>query len=142
MVTDPIADLLTRVRNAAMARHDSVMVPASKMKIAVAKILKDEGFIADFSIVKGEPQRMIKITLKYIDKQPAFIGLERVSKPGLRVYCRKEGDTQSLRRPRHRYHFDFQGTDDRSGSMEEEPWRRSIMLCMVIELSEVNLCLV
>jgi len=90
MVTDPIADLLTRVRNAAMARHDSVNVPASKMKIAVAKILKDEGFISDFSIVKGEPQRTIKITLKYIDKQPAFIGLERVSKPGLRVYSGKK----------------------------------------------------
>jgi small subunit ribosomal protein S8 len=90
MVTDPIADLLTRVRNAAMARHDSVMIPASKMKIAMAKILKDEGFISDFSIVKGEPQRMIKIALKYIDKQPAFIGLERVSKPGLRVYNGKK----------------------------------------------------
>ncbi|MGD0855599.1 MAG: 30S ribosomal protein S8 [Dehalococcoidia bacterium] len=89
MVTDPIADLLTRVRNAAMAHHDSALVPASKMKIAVAKILKDEGFIADFSIVKGEPQRMIKVILKYIDKQPAFIGLERVSKPGLRVYAGK-----------------------------------------------------
>ena len=86
MVNDPIADLLTRVRNAAMARHDSVTIPASKMKIPIAKILKDEGFIADYSIIKGEPQRMMKITLKYIDKQPAFIGLERVSKPGLRVY--------------------------------------------------------
>ena len=86
MVTDPIADLLTRIRNAAMARHDSVTMPASKMKIPIAKILKDEGFIADYSIIKGEPERMIKITLKYIDKQPAFIGLERVSKPGLRVY--------------------------------------------------------
>lgn len=90
MVTDPIADLLTRVRNAAMARHDSVNIPASKMKIAVAKILKEEGFISDYSIVKGEPQRMIKITLKYIDKQPAFIGLERVSKPGLRIYSGKK----------------------------------------------------
>lgn len=90
MVTDPIADLLTRVRNAAMARHDSVMVPASKMKIDVVKILKDEGFVTDFSIIKGEPQRMIKITLKYIDKQPAFVGLERVSKPGLRIYSGKK----------------------------------------------------
>jgi len=90
MVTDPIADLLTRVRNAAMAHHDSVMIPASKMKILIAKILKDEGFIIDYSIVKGEPQRMIKITLKYIDKQPAFVGIERVSKPGLRVYAGKK----------------------------------------------------
>lgn len=90
MVTDPIADLLTRVRNAAMAHHDSVMIPASKMKILVAKILKEEGFIIDYAIVKGEPQRMIKITLKYIDKQPAFVGIERVSKPGLRVYAGKK----------------------------------------------------
>jgi small subunit ribosomal protein S8 len=90
MVTDPIADLLTRVRNAAMARHDSVSIPASKMKILVAKILKDEGFVSDYSIIKGEPQRTIKITLKYIDKQPAFIGLERVSKPGLRIYTGKK----------------------------------------------------
>ncbi|MCX5992813.1 MAG: 30S ribosomal protein S8 [Chloroflexi bacterium] len=90
MVTDPIADLLTRVRNAAMARHDSVNIPASKVKIVIAKILKDEGFIADYSIIKGEPQRTIKITLKYIDKQPAFIGLERVSKPGLRIYSGKK----------------------------------------------------
>ena len=90
MVTDPIADMLTRLRNAAMARHDTVMVPASKMKIAMAKILKDEGFISDFTIVKAEPQRMINITLKYIDKQPAFIGVERVSKPGLRVYSGKK----------------------------------------------------
>ena len=90
MVTDPIADLLTRVRNAAMARHDSVNIPASKVKIVIAKILKDEGFIADYSIIKGEPQRTIKITLKYIDKQPAFIGLERVSKPGLRIYTGKK----------------------------------------------------
>jgi small subunit ribosomal protein S8 len=90
MVTDPIADLLTRVRNAAMARHDSVVIPASKVKILVAKILKDEGFIVDYSIIKGDPQRMIKITLKYIDKQPAFIGLERVSKPGLRIYTGKK----------------------------------------------------
>jgi len=89
MVTDPIADLLTRVRNGAMARHDSVNIPASKMKIAIARILKDEGFIADYSVVKGEPQRAIKITLKYIDKQPAFTGIERVSKPGLRVYTGK-----------------------------------------------------
>ena len=89
MVTDPIADMLTRLRNAAMAHHESVIVPASRMKLAVAKILKDEGFIEDYSVVKGEPQRMIKIVLKYIDKQPAFMGLERVSKPGLRVYAGK-----------------------------------------------------
>ncbi len=91
MVTDPIADLLTRLRNAAMAGHDSVTVPASKMKISITKILKDEGFIADYSIIKGDSHRLIKIVLKYIDKRPAFAGIERVSKPGLRIYAgRKE----------------------------------------------------
>ncbi|MCX6004314.1 MAG: 30S ribosomal protein S8 [Chloroflexi bacterium] len=89
MVTDPIADMLTRLRNGAMARHDSVMIPASKMKLAIAKIIREEGFVADYTLVKSEPQRMIKVTLKYIDKQPAFLGLEKVSKPGLRVYAGK-----------------------------------------------------
>ncbi len=86
MVTDPIADMLTRIRNAVMARHDSVLVPASKMKLSIAKILKEEGFISDYTVLRGRPQRMIKITLKYINGQPAVMGLERVSKPGLRVY--------------------------------------------------------
>jgi len=86
MVTDPIADMLTRVRNAIMARHDSVVIPISKAKVALAKILKDEGFITDYVIVKDDAHRYIKITLKYIDNQPLIIGLERVSKPGLRLY--------------------------------------------------------
>lgn len=86
MVNDPIADMLTRIRNAVMARHETVLVPASKMKLSIAKILKEEGFISDYTLLRGKPQRMIKITLKYIDGQPAVMGLERVSKPGLRVY--------------------------------------------------------
>jgi small subunit ribosomal protein S8 len=89
MVTDPIADMLTRIRNAIMARHDTVSIPLSKSKLAIAKILKDEGFITDFAVVKGEPEKTIKITLKYIDSQPVIIGLERVSKPGLRSYIKK-----------------------------------------------------
>ena len=89
MVTDPIADMLTRIRNAAMVRHDNTVVPASRMKLSIAKILKEEGFITDYLVVKGDPQKMIKVTLKYIDKQPAFVGLERVSKPGLRIYSGK-----------------------------------------------------
>ena len=86
MVTDPIADMLTRIRNAVLARHDSVPVPLSNTKLAIAKIMKEEGFITDYSIVKGKPQKVIKITLKYMDNVPAITGLERVSKPGLRVY--------------------------------------------------------
>jgi len=86
MVTDPIADMLTRIRNAIMAHHDSVQVPASKIKLSIAKILKDEGFITDYTVLKGKPQRIIKISLKYIDGRPAIAGLERASKPGLRLY--------------------------------------------------------
>ncbi len=89
MVTDPIADMLTRIRNAHMARHESVSIPLSKAKMAIAKILRDEGFIADYAIVKGEPHRFIKVTLKYIDNQPLIMGLERVSKPGLRLYAKR-----------------------------------------------------
>ena len=90
MVTDPIADMLTRIRNATMARHDSVLVPSSKIKLAVAKILRDEGFIKEYDVVKGKQQRVIKIYLKYTDKkEPIIEGLQRVSKPGLRVYVSK-----------------------------------------------------
>lgn len=90
-VTDPIADMLTRIRNAGMVRHDSVLIPASKIKLAISKILKEEGFIEDYEVVRGKPQRVIKIRLKYRDKnQPAVTGLERVSRPGLRVYVQKK----------------------------------------------------
>ena len=89
-MTDPIADMLTRIRNAIMVRHDSVVVPASKMKLGIAKILKDEGFISDFEIVKGKPHREIKVQLRYIDNKPAISGLKRMSKPGLRMYVQKK----------------------------------------------------
>lgn len=90
-ITDPIADMLTRIRNAIMARHDSVLIPASKTKISIAHILKEEGFITDYEVVKGDtPQRVIKIQLKYTGKkEPIVTGLKRVSKPGLRVYVSK-----------------------------------------------------
>ena len=89
-VSDPIADMLTRIRNAVMVRHDSVLIPASRMKLSIARILKEEGFINDYEVLKGKPHRVIKVHLKYIDKnQPVISGLERVSKPGLRVYVQK-----------------------------------------------------
>ncbi len=89
-VSDPIADMLTRMRNAVMVRHDSVLIPASKMKLSIAKILKDEGFISDYEVLKSQQHRAIKIQLKYGDKnKPVFSGLERVSKPGLRVYVER-----------------------------------------------------
>jgi len=86
-VSDPIADMLTRIRNAILVRHDSVAVPSSRMKLAIAKILKEEGFIADYEVLKGKTHRAVKLHLKYDEKnQPIISGLERVSKPGLRVY--------------------------------------------------------
>jgi small subunit ribosomal protein S8 len=91
IVTDPIADMLTRIRNALMVRHDSVLVPASKIKLSIAKILKDEGFISDFETVKGKSPRMIKIQLRYLaGNRPAIVGMKRISKPGLRVYTQKK----------------------------------------------------
>jgi small subunit ribosomal protein S8 len=90
-VNDPIADMLTRIRNAVMVRHDSVLVPSSKMKLAIANILKEEGFINDYEVVHGKSHRDIKINLKYHDRnEPVISGLERVSKPGLRVYVQKK----------------------------------------------------
>lgn len=86
-VTDPIADMLTRIRNAVMVQHDSVLIPSSKMKIAIAKRLREEGFINDYEMVRDKSHRMIKIHLKYDENnRPIINGLERVSKPGLRVY--------------------------------------------------------
>lgn len=86
-MTDPIADLLTRIRNALIARHDRVDVPASKIKVAIVRILKDEGFIKNFKVSKDNKQGMIRVFLKYSDRNtPVINGLERISKPGRRVY--------------------------------------------------------
>ncbi len=90
-VTDPIADMLTRIRNAIGVRHEMVSVPASNMKVAIAKILKDEGFVEDYDVRRsGTPQGTIRILLHYRDEEePAITGLKRVSRPGLRVYVGK-----------------------------------------------------
>jgi small subunit ribosomal protein S8 len=90
VITDPIADMLTRIRNANTANHDVVDVPASRMKQAVAQILKDEGFIAAFERVNEGPQGTIRIKLKYgQNKEKVITGLRRISRPGLRVYTNK-----------------------------------------------------
>ena len=90
-ISDPIADMLTRIRNAIMARHDSVLIPVSRMKLSIARILKDEGFISDYEVLRSKPHRVIKIYLKYSDKnQSVLSGLERVSKPGLRIYVQQK----------------------------------------------------
>ena len=95
--TDPIADMLTRIRNANSAKHKEVDVPASNMKRAIAQILVDEGYIASFEEIKDEKQGMLRITLKYDENGKRVIdGLKRISKPGLRVYASKEELPQVL----------------------------------------------
>jgi small subunit ribosomal protein S8 len=89
-MTDPIADMLTRIRNASMARHQSVMIPASGIKMEIARILKDEGFVRDFDVPPDMGGRMFRVWLKYgPDKKPVLTGLKRVSKPGLRIYRKR-----------------------------------------------------
>ena len=91
-MTDPIADMLTRVRNASAANHPSVEMPASKVKLAIAKVLRDEGYIDAFEERGEGPQRVLKITLRYSannrGREPVLTGIRRVSKPGLRVYAK------------------------------------------------------
>ena len=87
MVNDPIADMLTRIRNALLARHRQVLIPSSKMKVAIARLLKEEGFIQHYDVTRDRPQPMLRIILKYDkNRKPVLSGLKRVSKPGCRVY--------------------------------------------------------
>ena len=90
MVTDPIADMLTRIRNANVMRYIEVEVPASKMKIEIARILKSEGFIVDYKVKKNNIQDILVLSLKYVDKERVITGLKRISKPGLRVYVKAD----------------------------------------------------
>lgn len=90
-ISDQISDMLARIRNAGTVRHDIVLVPASRAKLAVIKILKEEGFIKEYEVIKNKPERLVKIHLKYDANNQAIInGLERVSKPGLRIYVQRK----------------------------------------------------
>ena len=90
-ITDPIADMLTRIRNANSAKHETVDIPASNMKKAIAQILLDEGYIASYKVIDDEKQGVIRVTLKYTENKAQVItGLRRVSKPGLRIYSNVE----------------------------------------------------
>lgn len=91
MLTDPIADMLTRMRNAIMIRAEKVDIPASRMKLEIAKILKEEGFIRAYKILKDKKQGILRITLKYTtDNESIISGLKRISKPGRRVYVSRD----------------------------------------------------
>ena len=88
-MTDPIADMLTRIRNANTVGHETVEIPASKMKKAIAEILKEEGYIADFDVIEDDKQGMIKVTMKYgANKERVISGIKKISKPGLKVYAK------------------------------------------------------
>lgn len=90
MLTDPIADMLTRMRNTLLTKTEKVDIPASRMKVEIAKILKEEGFIKSYKIIKDKKQGILRVTLKYApDNKPIITGLKRVSKPGRRVYVGK-----------------------------------------------------
>ena len=87
LIYDQIGDMLTRIRNAGIVRHDTVEMPTTKLKLAVLKVLKEEGFITDYEVVKAKPEKLIRIRLRYMDDNKSIIkGILRVSKPGLRVY--------------------------------------------------------
>ena len=89
MYTDPIADMLTRIRNANTVGHETVEIPASKMKKAIAEILKEEGYITDFDVIEDDKQGMIKVTMKYgSNKERVISGIKKISKPGLKVYAK------------------------------------------------------
>ena len=89
-ITDPIADMLTRIRNANAQRHETVDVPSSKLKKSIAEILLDEGYIKGYEEIEDGVQGTLRITLKYVNKQKVIRGLKRISKPGLRVYATKD----------------------------------------------------
>ena len=89
-ITDDIADMLTRIRNAASTKHATVDVPASNVKKAIAQILLEEGYITKYEVIEDELQGVIRITLKYAEKKPVISGIKRISKPGLRVYANVE----------------------------------------------------
>ena len=89
-ITDPIADMLTRIRNANAARHESVDVPASNMKKAIAQILLEEGYIKNYQVIEDGKQGIIRIALKYAGKEKVISGIKRISKPGLRIYKSSE----------------------------------------------------
>ncbi len=128
-VTDTIADMLTRIRNAIMACHDSVVVPSFRVGVVIARILEQKGLISGYEELQGKPQQAIRIHLKYDGKQPVIRGLERVSKPGLRVYVGK-GEI-----PRVYGGLGFAMVSTSKGIMTgQEAWRRGIggeLLCYI-----------
>ncbi len=115
-MTDPIADFLTRIRNASTAGHRFVDIPASKLKEGLANILKDQGFIDDCERLNEGPHGVIRLKLRYVGGAPAVLGLRRVSRPGLRRYAKVCGNAPSQERSWHRGYQYLARVNDRQGS--------------------------
>ena len=97
VMTDPIADMLTRIRNANQAKHEVVEMPASRLKLEILEVLKNEGYIAEYEKIEDGKQGVIKVTLKYVNKERVIKGIKRISKPGLRVYAKSTELPQVLK---------------------------------------------
>ena len=131
-MSDPLADMCTRIRNAVMAKHESVRVPASKVKRAIADVLQSEGFIASYAEEQDGSRSYLRLRLNYVsDQQAAIGGIRRVSRPGLRVYVNKREIPRCLRRTRRGDHEHLQRRDDRPGSLAAQRRRRSALLRLV-----------
>ena len=131
-VNDPIADMLTRIRNACMARHTTVQMPSSKMKIAIAEILKREGFIRDFRVKSGTPFDTIVITLKYTtDRRPVITGPQARQQAWVAYLYRPRRYPACSRRPGVEHPFDSEGCDGRARGLAGARRRRSAMLRLV-----------
>ena len=124
-MTDPIADMLTRIRNAQMVERAVVEMPSSKVKIAIAKVLKDEGYIDGFKVVGEAAKPMLEIALRYYAGRPVIEKIERVSKPGLRIYKQQGRHSARDERPRHRDRLDVARRDDRPQGARHRRRRRS-----------------
>ena len=134
-MTDPIADMLTRIRNGNVAMHDEVKMPSSKLKEALAAILKREGYIEGFSVADDteRPGKVLTISMKYAqDRTRTISGIKRVSKPGLRVYAKADSPAPSARWPRCRRGVHQPGPDDRSRGSQVPHGRRSPLFRLVV----------
>ena len=144
-ITDPIADLLTRIRNASSAKHATVDIPASNMKKAITQILLDEGYIKNFQVIEDSKQGIIRVTLKYGEnKSKVITGLKRVSRPGPENLCRRRRAPEGTSRAGYRHHFYVEGNHDRQrGTRKPYRWRGTgvylvIALCVMIRRCNTN----
>jgi small subunit ribosomal protein S8 len=129
-MSDPIADMLTRIRNGQQAQKAAVTMPSSKLKVAIAKVLEAEGYIEGFSVRENEGKAELDVALKYYAGHPVIERIERVSRPGLRVY-KPSDDPPRDERPGRGYHLHSQGCDDRPRRpCRPRRWRSSLRRCL------------